>query len=164
MFKFSLSCTSLFLLLNSACSPQKVAIGYVNTPRLMQQYHGTAAKRKELAHTAAIWQQSLDSLTKVISTLQPPSPARQKELSQYRITLQQKTQVVSSQFDQVLLTEVNAYLKRYGKAHRLDYIFGANESGNIVYAADSQDLTSSVLQGLNNEYDLYHSPSGANQK
>jgi len=145
----------------SACTTQNSSIAFINTPRLMQQYHGTAIKRQEIAHAAAIWQRSLDSLTAVVSALRPASAARQEQLARYRVALQQRIQAASSQSDQVLLNEVNAYLKTYGKTHGFDFILGANESGNIVYAADSQDLTNSVLTGLNREYDQYHSPSRA---
>lgn len=123
----------------------------------MQQYHGTETKRQEITRAAAIWQRSLDSLTAVVSALRPASPAAQRQLVRYRAELQHKIQTVSQQSDQVLLQEVNTFLKAYGKTHDFDFIFGANESGNIVYAADSKDLTAEVLAGLNREYDQRHS-------
>lgn len=151
--------TAGLALVLAACTSQTHLTGFINTPRLMQQYHGTATKRKELARAAAIWQHSLDSLAVTVAALRPASPAAQTHLARYRTELQQKIQVASQQSDQALLQEVNAFLKTYGKTHHFDFIFGANESGNIVYADDSKDLTAEVLAGLNREYDQRRSPA-----
>lgn len=148
--------TLLFLALPlvAACTNSKTvppAIGYINSPKLMQQYHGTLAKRKLIEQQAQAWQHSLDSLTASLAAL--PTARQQARVGQYRGMLQQKLQAASQQADKELLAVVNDYLKKYGKAKGYDFIFGANDTGNIVYAADSKDLTSDVLIGLNREYD-----------
>lgn len=41
---------------------------------------------------------------------------------------------------------------RYGKAKGYDYIFGANGSGNLMYAAESHDVTKDVMVFINKEF------------
>lgn len=65
-------------------------------------------------------------------------------------------QAASQQADQALIREVNSYLKKYGAEHHYDLIFGANDTGNIVYGTPTRDLTTAVLTGLNQEYDKQH--------
>lgn len=155
MRRFLTALPCLLLPWLAACTgPEaKLAIGYINSPRIMQQYHGTQTQRQRVAAQAQVWQRSLDSLTAQLGAAALPATARQAQVASYRALLRQKIQAASQQADQQLLREVNAYLKKYGAAHRYDFIFGANESGNIVFAADSRDLTAEVLVGLNQEYD-----------
>lgn len=128
--------------------------GYVNSTQVMQRYHGTLAKRRQIEAQARRWQRSLDSLTAALpaarAAAQGPEGA---PVARYRATLQQKLQAASQQADRELLTDVNRYLKEYGQQHHYDFIFGANESGTIVYAAPGKDLTDEVLRGLNQQYD-----------
>ena len=138
-----------------ACSqtPPPLSLAYINSTLLMQQYHGTAAKRQLIQANAKAWEHSIDSLTTALAA-QRLSPAEQeKQVGGYRRILQQKIQLASQQADQELLKEVNDYLKSYGKTKQYDFILGANESGNIVYAAPGRDLTQEVLRGLNQAYD-----------
>ncbi len=142
----------------AACtnSSPGLTIGYINTPKLMQQYHGTLTQRQRVAAQAQVWQRSLDSLTTKLTAASRPASEQQEQVARYRTVLQQKLQATSQRADQQLLTEVNGYLKKYGAAHHYDFIFGANDTGNIVFAADSRDLTAEVLTGLNQEYDTAH--------
>lgn len=122
----------------------------------MQQYHGTLARRAQIAQQATHWQGSLDSLTTVLGASRLPAAAQEAQVARYRAALQQKMQSASQQADQLLVKEVNEYLKQYGQHHQYEFILGATESGNIVYAAPGKDLTADVLQGLNKQYDQQH--------
>jgi outer membrane protein len=44
------------------------------------------------------------------------------------------------------------YMQDYAPAHGLKYVLGYTRGGGILYAADSLDITSAVLQGLNSRY------------
>jgi outer membrane protein len=51
-----------------------------------------------------------------------------------------------------VLTQINAYLKKYGKAKGYKIVMAATEYGNIAYADEGLDITADVLVGLNKEY------------
>ena len=133
-----------------------LSLAYINSILVMQQYHGTLIKRQQLEVKTKSWQHSLDSLTTALGASRLPAAAQQVQIVHYRAVLQQKVQAASEQADQELIKEVNQYLKEYGRSKQYDFILGANESGNIVYATPSKDLTSDVLRGLNQQYDQHH--------
>lgn len=145
----------LLALLGSSCTqPRAAAIGYINSPQVMRQYHGTRDRRQTIEAQAQGWQRSLDSL--IAAPGAAAGPRRTPQVNQYRAELQQRVLAAGQQADQELMKEVNSFLKSYGKAQGYDFIFGANESGNIVYAAESKDLTAEVVAGLNRAYDQRH--------
>jgi hypothetical protein len=49
--------------------------------------------------------------------------------------------------NQEILAEINTYIKQYGKEKGYDFILGATDNGNIVYAAEGKDITDDVLAG-----------------
>jgi outer membrane protein len=51
-----------------------------------------------------------------------------------------------------VVTQVNAYLKKYGESKGYTVILAATEYGNLAYADDDLDITDEVLEGLNKEY------------
>ena len=75
----------------------------------------------------------------------------------YRQAIQEKAQSEEAHSNQVILGEINGYIKYYGKEKGYDFILGATDNGNIVYAAEGKDITEEVLAGLNKQYDQQHS-------
>ncbi|MCR5886650.1 OmpH family outer membrane protein [Hymenobacter sp. J193] len=137
------------------CSQQKYT--YINPVKLVDGYHGTAPHRQQLLTANQAWQANLDSLARELQA-QPAAQraAKEQELLRYREAAQQKAQAEEARVQQALLEEINAYIKQYGKEHDYAFIFGATNQGNIVYAAESTDLTNEILAGLNQQYDAQH--------
>jgi outer membrane protein len=84
----------------------------------------------------------------------------QDELIQKQQRLQQQQQEKSQRLRQEsdeainsLVTEVKDFVTKYGKANGYTYIFGSNESANIMYAEEGRDITDAVLEELNAEED-----------
>ena len=70
--------------------------------------------------------------------------------------LQQSAQMKSNQLrmesDKVidsLVTKVTVFVADYGEEKGYTYIFGSNESANIMYAEEGLDITDEVLEELN---------------
>jgi len=145
----------LFFLCSCAKPEAKLSLAYINSGQVMQQYHGTAVKRIQIEAKARLWQHSLDSISSTLNT-KLTSAEHESRLASYRLSYQQSLQKASQVADQELLAEVNTYLKSFGAAKKYDLIFGANDSGNIVYAAPAHDLTKEVIQELNQQYDALH--------
>lgn len=83
--------------------------------------------------------------------------AKQQELyqlqDQYAAELQQK----EFEMNAILLDSVRNYLDRINKVYNYDYILGYNTTGSIFLAKDTFDITSQILDGLNEEYRLANS-------
>ena len=73
--------------------------------------------------------------------------------------LQQQQQMVGNKLREQsntvmdsIVTKIKAYVKDYGKENNYTYIFGSNESANIMYAEEGLDITQDILSELNEGY------------
>ncbi len=48
-----------------------------------------------------------------------------------------------------MITKVKDFVKDYGEENDYTYIFGSNESANIIYAKEGLDITQEILEELN---------------
>lgn len=130
---------------------------YINQNKLGLSYHGAINKQQAFLTQAKTWQANLDSLSTEMAALPPAqAKAKQQQFLQYRQAIQQKAQAEEARVNQEILAEINAYIKQYGKEKGYDFILGATDNGNIVYAAEGKDITDEVLAGLNKQYDQQH--------
>lgn len=78
----------------------------------------------------------------------------QQQLSQQqKMSNQQFQQRKSAQMDSLVNT-VKDFIKTYGEENGYTYIYGANESGNILYGKDELDITEEVTKALNDKYSV----------
>lgn len=146
-------------------------IVYVDSAKLMNGYKGMQDARAAYQQKAGAWKANIDTLAsevqKQIFAYEKESPGmspKERQLSQELIRTKQKQfadyqQAMNTQAQQEdakmtgdVVTQVNAYLKKYGEAHGYKVILAATEYGNIAYADESLDITETILEGLNNEY------------
>lgn len=142
-----------------SCTSQQL-ICYVNPNKLLQGYHGAITQHEAFVNKAKTWQQRVDSLSTELQALSKAPAAtrigREQQLLRYRDAVQQQAQEENQRLTKAVLTEINTYLKQYGKEKGYTFILGATESGNIVYAAEGTDISEEVLKGLNAQYDSQH--------
>jgi outer membrane protein len=147
-----------FLLFNLMSCKEKIY--YINPAKILQGYHSAQAQHELFQAKARDWQLRIDSLGTELQALRSAPAAtrtaKEQQLVQYRDAIQQRAQQENQRLTQAVLGEINAYLKQYGKEKGYTFILGANESGNIVYAAEGTDITDDVLKGLNERYDRQH--------
>ncbi len=70
---------------------------------------------------------------------------------QQKMTSQQFQQRKNAEMDSLVKT-VKDFIKEYGKKNGYTYIYGANESGNILYGQENLDITDDVIKALNQKY------------
>ena len=146
-------------------------VGYVNNVTLVEKYLGMIEVRSQMDNKSKITQSNLDTLinelkrnisiyesSKVKMTAKERAlneqilNNKQKELNQYSKAVQNKLQEEQNSMSQNELSKLNAFIKEYGIAKNYKIIFGANESGNVVYADKLIDLTDEILEGANKAY------------
>lgn len=149
-----------------SCNNDKTA--YVNNSELIQSYYKMKttearfdAKSKtlseELDSVAGVFQKEVQEFQEGMSRMSAKERERvQGELVQKQQRLQQeqqqKSQMLRQESDQAidsLITEVKDFVTDYGKTNGYTYIFGSNESANIMYAKEGLDITEEVLEELN---------------
>lgn len=59
---------------------------------------------------------------------------------------------MAKQYDSQIVSQMNQYIKDFGKQHGYRYIFGADGSGFLMYSLESDDITKEVKAFINEKY------------
>lgn len=77
---------------------------------------------------------------------------KQRDLEELRDSKTGSLMEEEKNLSKKLNDQIHDFMKEYAPAHGLKYVLGYTRGGGILYAADSLDITQSVLQGLNQKY------------
>ncbi|SDR92352.1 OmpH family outer membrane protein [Christiangramia echinicola] len=152
-----------------SCNEQKTA--YVDTTKIVQEYKEMKDVEAEFTSKSDSVRQQLDSVARVFqqevqayqSDMNSMSESQRKEneqeLMQKQQMLQQQQQMQSNRLREQsnvvmdsIVNKIKDYVKDYGKDNGYTYIFGSNESANIMYAEEGLDITQDILEKLNEDY------------
>jgi outer membrane protein len=158
-----------FLMYTFFFAQQKVV--YVNSGKLLNEYQGMIDARTAYQLKANAWKANIDTLSKEVQqsifSYEKDSPkmtakerqlsqelirSKQSQLAQYQQALNTQAQQEDQKMTGEVVTQVNAYLKKYGEANGYKIILAATEYGNLAYAEEKLDITPEVIEGLNQEY------------
>lgn len=150
----------------TSCEQNKMA--YVDTTVLIQEYsemkrveadftQRSESLKRELDSAAQGFQQEVMAFRENMATMsEAERQVAQEELMQKQQMLQQEQQMRSGQLREEgdvvidsLINQVKDFVKEYGEENDYTYIFGSNESANIMYAEEGMDITQEILQELN---------------
>jgi len=159
----------LFLLFDHFFKNDNIA--YVDSGRILSEYKASVDAKKVFQSKAKVWQANIDTLTnqvkssiqkyeKSIATLSQKEQeltkqiiqSKQKQLDDYQHAIQDNAKDEDGKLTQNVVSQINAFLLKYGKKHNYKMILIANQSGTIAYARDGLDITAQVIEDLNNEY------------
>lgn len=165
----------------TSCNEQKTA--YVDTTKLIQEYKEMKDVEQEFTSKSDQVKVQLDSLAQSFQAevkdyqekMGGMSAAARKEieagLMQKQQAIQQQQQMMGNQLRQEsdavidsIVTKVKDYVKDYGKKNNYTYIFGSNESANIMYAKEGLDITEEILEKLNAGVEDNKLTSGTEEK
>lgn len=141
---------------------------YVDNQELIRGYHKMKKAKKEfeqrnkeltreLDRDAKEFQRQYEFFQKSYSKL----PAKEREskaneLGELQERLleerQEKTTALQEESDEVIaeiIKEVREKVAKYGEEHNYTYIYGSNESANILYAKRGKDITIQILDAIN---------------
>lgn len=77
---------------------------------------------------------------------------KRQNLQLYQESLNQEMLVEQNKMTKDLYDRVTGYLKTYGDARGLQIVLKHDASSDLLYAADSLDISSDVIKGLNDLY------------
>lgn len=160
---------SSVLLYHQFLKPANIA--YVDSNKLLENYEGMKSARQAFQQKASVWQANIDTLkaeldrevkkyeaekkgmtAKEKSLSEELIKAKQQQFVDYQKGIQQKSQQEDYQMTEQVLMEVNVFIEEYGKNKGYEVIFGATNTGNIVYAKEYLDITEELQQLLNDNY------------
>ena len=156
--------------------PPKIAVKpahivYVNTDSLMDQYEYVKDMRKELEKERnqaesefqtkyTKLENEANNLREIIEKLSQEEAAKQQQdifmkeqkLNEFREQMQEKLMKNEQDKNEQMLKSISEYLKKNYNKTGYKYILGYQHGGGILYAKDSLNITSEVIEGLNAQY------------
>ena len=77
---------------------------------------------------------------------------KKQEYLKTKQQFEQDNAAVSQQYSGEIFRQLNLYITEYGKEHGYQYIFGAEGSGSLMYANDSENITEEITIYVNEQY------------
>lgn len=164
-FKYGLL-IGLMSFIFTSCDQEKTA--YVDNTELIQAYHKMKKAKAEFESRNEKLSEALDSIAldfqSQIQSYQQNADKmsikeREKEeerLIALRQKIEKEQQGKSQKLEQesqdaadILVKEVRKKVEKYGEENGYTYIFGSNESANILYAKRGKDITLEVIEYIN---------------
>jgi len=134
---------------------------YVKILRNELESTGKRLQNEVLSEQSALEKEANEFQRQVAANIIPEDKAKQmyEQLMQKQQTLMQKKERYTQQvadhemsMNIKLVDSVTAFLKRYNRKYHFDYIMGYKTGGEILISNDTLDITKSVLEELNKEF------------
>ena len=110
-------------------------------------------KGRSLQNEIAFFQQKAQTMTpdQARSTEQQLGK-KQQDLVAYRDQAMAGLQQEEAGKNEELYKQIRAYIEKYNKDNKYEYVLGYSLGGGILFADKSLDVTQKVIEGLNKEY------------
>ncbi|MBL7864407.1 MAG: OmpH family outer membrane protein [Cyclobacteriaceae bacterium] len=86
---------------------------------------------------------------------------KRQNLQMYQESLQQQMMVDQERMTKELYEKVTSFLRKYGQDNGLEIVFKYDATSDVLFAGDSLDISSTVVKGLNEAYQLEKSKPAA---
>lgn len=139
---------------------RKEKIVYINTAQVFDKFKLTESLRQEYTKVEMIRINQLDSLMMEITMLRKELPgnaelihSKEKQYLLKQQEFQQQNEDLKTQLDTKIWTQLNQYIKDYGEANNMRFIFGSSGDGNLMYARENDNCTEAMIQYVNKRYE-----------
>ncbi len=136
------------MLLLASC--QRAKTGYVDVYKLVEgfdmQKEFTTHAREEL-NLSYMRADSVISIERLRDTIK--GNALKEQL--YSV-IANNIEVNNKEIEKIIWNRLNPYIISYGKKKNYKYIFGANGTGNILYADEQENITADLIIYVNKSY------------
>lgn len=140
-------------------------IAYVNLEQLYSEFKMKKELESKLVNVQQARKSILDSMKIQLNALsfKIKSDKDVEQIKKYNFYKQEyllkerdfdeENSIISRSYTNQIWTQINQYIKDYGKEEGYEYILGAEGSGAVMYASDENDLTKILIEYINSRYD-----------
>lgn len=149
----------------SSCSNQNSTSYYVDLNKLYEEFDYTDILKQELKQQLEPLKVEVDSLASKLRLFQgqyvnkTPSDKQVEDFAQLQQLWSERNQSYTdiekqlvAEYDTKLWGQLNQYVKEYCKQKHIDFLFGANGSGVVMYADSTLNLTSQIIEFANDKF------------
>jgi outer membrane protein len=121
--------------------------------RRFQLENDLQTRGKSLQNEVAFFQQRAPSMTQEQGrATEAALQKKQQDIIAFRDQSAQRLQAEEQSKNEELYNRIAAYLKKYNKQNKYEFVLGYTKGGGILFADASLDATKRILDGLNAEY------------
>lgn len=157
-----LSCTGMYFFNKS----KNRKTGYIETNVLFSKYKGRLKIQDKLMKDQNAQKLIMDSIKleyEATSRLYNSSGGSNNSLVKKMQNLEMRYNYLGTEFKKLnetesqkamdeIWTQLNQFIKDYGKANSYTYIYGASGDGSLMYADDNENITNDLIEFSNNKY------------
>lgn len=140
-------------------------VGYIVIEEVFNSFELKKELQSKYENTQKTRQQIIDSIRIELTLLAKKAEAKDIskeqldmfERKKYDYNLKLKTfsednAQLTKQYDSEIITQLNQYVKDYGKLNHYDVILGNNSNGSLMYGNENLNLTKEVIEYINAKY------------
>lgn len=132
----------------SSCSMKKS--GYVDMFKLVQEFELQKEYSEEAKREIDREKSMIDSIIYTVQLRDPSSSENVK--NELYAALYKKTEERNKEIEKMLWKRLNPYVADFGKEKGYSFIYGANGTGNVLYADESLNVTDELIKYVNKRY------------
>lgn len=139
---------------------------YVDLPIVFSKFEMKVEMQRKLEKDLLSKQSVLDSLMfrlqSLNNQLENEEKPKQEDIlkfqqlqnyyAQQKQTVEIYSQEQTAKYDQQILEQMTQYIKDFGEKNGYSFIYGADNSGVILYAPEANNITEEVVAFINNSY------------
>lgn len=141
-------------------SCKQTKIGYVDVAKMMKEYEAVKDLEKEMEEKSAAFQAKYQQLAAEIDQQVKQGKLGGAQAQQKGQELQmsyqqegQQLQKESQDRSDKVVDDLKAFVKEYAQKNGYNFIFGSNDSGNVLYGDEKADLTDTLIDAINEDYE-----------
>lgn len=138
--------------------------GYVDLKQVFDEFAYTKELKKDLLKVQDARQKLVDSMEFELKLLSKETEAAKnaeakrkfdvklENLLKFRKQAEEDNMALTDQLDGKILTQMNQYVKDYGKEKGYDIIIGSQGDGTVMHASEDLNITKEVIAYINHKY------------
>ena len=164
LIAFVLAGSSIAFMLYGFISKPKVAFVHVQEvynefeykKELETKYEKVQSERKRILDSLEI------QINAIATNIQNSEVNKEKNIQNYQYLVadyqskkkafSEDNAMVSEKYTQQIWNQLNQYVEEYGKQKGFDFIYGADGSGNVMYAEKGFNITEQIKEYVNQRY------------
>lgn len=125
---------------------------YADAIRLFNEYKFKLDLEKSTSQRLSQLKAELDSVGVIYKT-NPGNPDAQQLMAVSQQQFTEQYQLINKDINEQVWSRLNPIIQKFGKDRGLDLMIGANGMGTVLFASESRDITSDLVQYVNQNYE-----------
>jgi outer membrane protein len=139
--------------------------GYIQIQKVFNEFNYKKEMEAKLKKVEEYRKHELDSLELQLKVLFKEVELNKKDVSKVALFQTNREEFLNkreryeedyrkavAQYDEIIIKQMNQYIREFGEVKKYKYLFGTDGKGNLMYADSTNDVTKEVMAFINQKY------------